>query len=287
MTKSFSIFWRHGQRLKLMTNYIGSQLDNDDLSLSELADIACLSVSQMLRLYQGGTRESPMQTLRRLRLQRAHDALSGGQDLSVTQLAYAAGYGSNAAFTHAFRRQFGHAPSATPVRAGGLAAALPALRLEHLPEHKAWQFSYRGCYGDNGYYKVRLHWLCYAAGGCRMRTWRANDRDHPFSETASVDVALTHFVPVAQQPRILGEADLVTRPGGLYAVMHVNPDQRAMQMALLGERLREDLGCVRIDGPILERDLHPRHLRPPQERCIALYLPVAPLTGGGIRSRLR
>lgn len=263
-------------RIRRLTDFIGEALDDYDLQLKDLAEIACLSPAQLMRSYRARTGEAPMQTLRRLRLQRAYVQLAGAEGGNVTQIAFAAGYDSNAAFTHAFRRQFGLAPSQLRARPPAAADGPPPLGLVHLPERKVWQFRYTGHYADNGHAKARLAWLCLRAGWRRWRGWRLNDRDHPFTERAEQRVDLGHFIP-ADRPLFIPEADLLTHPAGLYAAVVIDPRLRETVMTDLTERIRSELGCRPIEGHSLERDLHIRDHRPPQDRRIALYLPVAPL----------
>lgn len=275
MALSFAAFCQRQRRFRRLTDFIGTCLDEDDLCLDDLADIACLSPAQLMRVYRARTGEGPMQTVRRLRLQRACEQLRLDRQVSVTQIAFAAGYDSNAAFSHAFRRQFGIAPS--QIRLLQTAAAPPPLRLERLAERKVWQFRYAGAYGDNAHYKARLAWLCLAAGSRRWRGWRCNDRDHPFTESASQRVELCHFVPLALHPQSIAEADLVTHAGGLYAVVEINPTNRDECMATLAQRVHEELHCRLGEGPSLEQDLQVRDFHPPQERRIALHVPVSPI----------
>ncbi|KAF7600045.1 MAG: hypothetical protein CGU28_04395 [Candidatus Dactylopiibacterium carminicum] len=276
MTLNFAAFCQRQARFRRLTDFIGASLDEDMLRVQDLADIACLSPAHLMRLYRARTGEGPMQTVRRLRLLRAREQLCHERQLSVTQIAFAAAYDSNAAFSHAFRRQFGIAPSQFRLLQTNVATP-PPLWLTRLAERKVWQFHYTGAYGDNAYYKARLAWLCLAAGSRRWRGWRRNDPEHPFAEHAAQRVDLCHFVPLALHPQRLAEADLVTHAGGLYVVAEINPAKRDQCMATLATRLRTELHCTLGEGPSLEQDLQVRDFHPPQERRIALYLPVSPL----------
>ncbi|HSD36019.1 MAG TPA: helix-turn-helix domain-containing protein [Rhodocyclaceae bacterium] len=273
MRESFATFVFQHRRIRRITNFIGAHLDKEILRLADLAEVACLSPSQTLRFYRARTGETPMHTLQRLRLQRARDTLTQRPDTSIIDLALTAGYSSHSAFTRAYSRAFKHPPMCTPASMQGDTGV--DWHLVRLQERKVWQFDYEGCYADNGHFKARLAWLCLAAGGRFWRGWRSNDRDHPFDESAECRVKLAHFVPLAQQRRILGEADLITHPGGLFAVAHINPADRASRLAGLTEQLAAESGWELREAPILERDLNLRDYRAPQERRIALYVPVA------------
>lgn len=277
MAISFPAFCRRQAQLRRLTDFIGARLDDYDLRLEDLAEVACLSPAQLLRVYQSRVGEAPMQTLRRLRLQRAYAELAQPLAPPITQIAFSAGYDSNAAFSHAFRRQFGCAPRAIHKINALPVAPMPRPRLISLPELKVWQFRYAGAYRDNGYYKARLAWLCLNADGGRWRGWRLNDRDHPFCEDEDQHVDLCHFVPRVLQPNGIPEADLLTRPGGLYAAAQINPADREHYLAQLPDVLRADYRCMITEHPLIERDLHIRDFRAPQDRRIALYVPVARL----------
>ncbi|MGC3963580.1 MAG: AraC family transcriptional regulator [Rhodocyclaceae bacterium] len=274
MRESFATFIFQQQRIRRITDFIGTQLDNETLRFADLADVACLSPSQTQRFYRQRTGETPMHTLQRLRLLRARAILAQRPGTPIINLALDAGYNSHAAFTRAYCRAFRHPPTSTSC-AAGQSDASSSWRLVRLPERKVWQFEYEGRYADNSHFKARLAWLCLAAGGRFWRGWRANDRDHPFDESASRSVKLIHFLPVAQQPRIRGEADCVTHESGLFAVVHINPLERAMRLAELAARLESKAGWAQHETPILEQDLNVRDHRAPQERRIALYVPVA------------
>jgi AraC family transcriptional regulator len=78
--------------------------------LAALARLAGLSPFHFHRVFRGMVGETPLELLRRLRLERAahqlrHDATT------VTAVAFNAGYETHEAFTRAFRAAFGAAPS--------------------------------------------------------------------------------------------------------------------------------------------------------------------------------
>jgi AraC family transcriptional regulator len=79
------------------------------LSLSELADHACLSPFHFHRLFTAVVGEAPAEYVRRLRLERAAHELSTSHR-AVAEIGREAGYGSQSAFTRAFGERFGCAP---------------------------------------------------------------------------------------------------------------------------------------------------------------------------------
>lgn len=83
---------------------------DESADLAALARIACLSPFHFHRVFSGMVGETPLELLRRLRLERAAGTLLRS-DTPVTAVAFAAGYETHEAFTRAFRAAFGEAPS--------------------------------------------------------------------------------------------------------------------------------------------------------------------------------
>jgi len=97
-------------RLRGILDLVEDSLDEPDLSGVDLAARAYLSRFHFDRLVRASIGESPGEFRRRLLLERAaHRLYSTGEP--VIDVAYAAGYGSPEAFTRAFSRAFGSAPS--------------------------------------------------------------------------------------------------------------------------------------------------------------------------------
>jgi AraC family transcriptional regulator len=91
-------------------DYLDHHID-EDIRLDTLADVAHLSRFHFERFYTAKVHETPMATVRRLRLKRAEHVLLSGAARSITELAMYCGYGSVAAFSRAFSRAFGQAPT--------------------------------------------------------------------------------------------------------------------------------------------------------------------------------
>ncbi|MEM7226067.1 MAG: helix-turn-helix domain-containing protein, partial [Pseudomonadota bacterium] len=84
----------------------------ESLDLDQLAEVACLSKYHFLRVFSRYQRESPVQFLWRLRLERAARSLVIRQESSITDIALDCGFSCSQTFSRAFRRQFGIAPRA-------------------------------------------------------------------------------------------------------------------------------------------------------------------------------
>ncbi|MFN7978063.1 MAG: AraC family transcriptional regulator [Vicinamibacterales bacterium] len=104
--------------------HVALHLD-DALDLESLAADACLSPFHFHRVFRGMVGETPMEFVRRLRLERAAWQLATSI-VPVTTVAFEAGYEAHEAFTRAFRQHFGASPSefrATPRTRHHLAAS--------------------------------------------------------------------------------------------------------------------------------------------------------------------
>jgi len=90
---------------------------DDPPGLEELASAAAFSPFHFHRVYRAIAGETPVETAARARLQGAAIALLRGSE-PVAAVAKRAGYGSQAAFTRAFRAAYGIPPAAYRARGG-------------------------------------------------------------------------------------------------------------------------------------------------------------------------
>jgi AraC family transcriptional regulator len=84
---------------------------DEALDLTALARGAALSPFHFHRIFRGMVGETPLEMHRRLRLERAAQALLAS-DAGITAIAFDAGYETHEAFTRAFRQAYGRSPSA-------------------------------------------------------------------------------------------------------------------------------------------------------------------------------
>ena len=98
------------QRILNVLLYIQNHL-YEQLSLEELASVACFSPYHFHRIFRGMVGETLAGYIRRLRLERAAQLLVQ-TDRSITDLAFEAGYETVESFTRAFKSRFGIVPSA-------------------------------------------------------------------------------------------------------------------------------------------------------------------------------
>ena len=100
----------HNQSIQHVQWYIRQHID-EPLDRKVLADIAGFSIPHFHRVFTACTGESAVSYVRRLHLERAGRKLRMGA-VDIMEVALAAGYASHAAFSKAFKKQFGISPSA-------------------------------------------------------------------------------------------------------------------------------------------------------------------------------
>jgi AraC family transcriptional regulator len=100
---------RYAARVQRVVDYLAEHLD-DALDLETLASVAHFSPYHFHRIYRALLQETVNDTVRRLRLRRAAIDLLD-RNLSVERAARRAGYASQAAFTRAFRAEYGQPPA--------------------------------------------------------------------------------------------------------------------------------------------------------------------------------
>lgn len=98
---------------------------NEPIDRETLASVAGFSVPHFHRVFTAQVGESAISYVRRMRMERAGRKLRMGA-VDITEVALAAGYDSHAAFSKAFKQQFGLSPS--EFRQLGCSAATQILR---------------------------------------------------------------------------------------------------------------------------------------------------------------
>jgi AraC family transcriptional regulator len=99
----------YAERVQRVVDYLAEHLD-EALNFEALARVACFSPYHFHRIYRGLLGETVNDTVRRLRLHRAAIDLLD-RELSIERAALRAGYASQAAFTRAFRAEYGEPPA--------------------------------------------------------------------------------------------------------------------------------------------------------------------------------
>jgi AraC family transcriptional regulator len=106
--------------MRYIREHISEPLDRE-----MLAGVAGFSVPHFHRVFTAHVGESAASYVRRLRMERAGRKLRMGA-VNITEVALAAGYDTHAAFSKAFKQQFGLSPS--EFRQLGCSAATQLLR---------------------------------------------------------------------------------------------------------------------------------------------------------------
>ena len=95
-------------RLRRVLDYMADHIC-DQITLEELADVACLSTFHFARVFALAVGVPPHRYLSRMRLENAMAALAAGR-LPMSEIALKACFSSQASFTRAFRRATGMTP---------------------------------------------------------------------------------------------------------------------------------------------------------------------------------
>ena len=99
----------HTDCIEDVMRYIREHI-SEPLDRETLAAVAGFSVPHFHRVFTAHVGESAISYVRRLRLERAARKLRMGA-VDITEVALAAGYDTHAAFSKAFKQQFGLSPS--------------------------------------------------------------------------------------------------------------------------------------------------------------------------------
>jgi AraC family transcriptional regulator len=96
------------RRLSRVMEFIHCNLDSD-LSVAELASIACMSAAHFARSFRAATGQPPYEFISHLRLRLAKQRLLT-EEIQIAEIALAAGFSSQSNFTRAFRKAVGVTP---------------------------------------------------------------------------------------------------------------------------------------------------------------------------------
>jgi len=99
---------------------IAEHLPEPEFGVSELASATALSASQLRRRMKEIYDRTPVQLIRRRRLEAGMQLLRKREDATIGEVAYAVGFNSQSYFSRSFREEFGTSPS--QYRREGLAA---------------------------------------------------------------------------------------------------------------------------------------------------------------------
>ena len=109
MLSELQILEDHTECIEEVMRYIRHHIDKP-IRRETLAAVAGFSVPHFHRVFTAHVGESAISYVRRIRLERAARKLRMGA-VDITEVALAAGYDTHAAFSKAFKQQFGLSPS--------------------------------------------------------------------------------------------------------------------------------------------------------------------------------
>jgi len=220
----------HGypERIQRVVDYLAEHLD-EALDLETLARVAHFSPYHFHRIYRALLGETVNDTVRRLRLHRsAIDLLD--RDLGIDRTARRAGYASQAAFTRAFRAEYGEPPARYRVarRATELDQErnLTTYRVETatLPKLRVAAIEHRGDYQLTGKAFERLMTVAATTGLLTPDTRTIGIyRDDPVSVPQD-ELKSTACITVPDDWAPSGELIEAHIEGGRYArIVHTGP----------------------------------------------------------------
>jgi AraC family transcriptional regulator len=213
-TRSF-----YEQAVQRAIDHIAANLDVA-IDLKSLADQASLSPFHFHRVFRGMVGETPLELIRRLRLERAAWRLAR-ETSAVTEMAFDAGYETHEAFTRAFHACYGTSPTGFRRRKHPRVELAAACGVHFSDGDRAPVFIPR----DSGGHAMTVE-----------------IKDMPELRVG----AIRHVGPYNQIPQaferlgaIAGPARLTDKPGGMMlAIYHDDPDSTPI------EELRSDAGIV-------------------------------------------
>jgi AraC family transcriptional regulator len=274
----------YAHRLERVVTWLADHLD-DALDLARLADVACMSPFHFHRVYHAMQGETAAETVRRLRLHRSAVELIVGEQ-PVSRIARRAGYGSQQAFTRAFRAAYGVPPAryrASFVPMSTTSGAENAMEItayqaiiREIPPIRVMALPHRGDYQTISATFQRLSTIAAGQGlfGPATRVFGLFYDDHsvtPPDELRS-DACIT--VPDNWTPS--GEAQLREIRGGRYAVIqHVGPYAELARPYkwLYGTWLAQS-GEEPAHAPCVEEYLNDARIVPPTELRTEIWLPL-------------
>jgi AraC family transcriptional regulator len=284
----------YAMRLERVFRWLADHLD-DTLDLAQLADVAAMSPYHFHRIYHAMQGETAAETVRRLRLHRAAVELITGE-LPVPRIARRAGYGSQEAFTRAFKAAYGVPPARyrasfvpSPTLTGRSGGTGPSRAedamdttmtyqaiIRETPTLRVAALAHHGDYMNIGSTFERLMAMAGGQGllgpGTRSFGIYYDDPASTPRDALRADACLT--LPDGRMPN--GELQLREIRGGRYAVtLHVGPyaELHFPYTWLYGTWLPKS-GEEAADAPSIEEYLNDAHVIPPSELRTEIWLPL-------------
>lgn len=275
----------YAERLARVSGYVWAHLDDEQLDLNRLAEVACLSPYHWHRIYTAMLGETVAATVKRLRLHRAAGLLAH-TDLPVVTVAKRSGYPNLQSFTRIFKATYGMPPaeyrrngSHAQFKRGlsiGDVAMDYQVDIRTVPAMTAVTVPHTGSYMDIGRAFGQLYMVLGQRGlvqpGQRMVALYYDDPDIVPEAQLRSSAGVVPVRPYAV------EAPLETREirGGEYAVLHYKGPYAGMRAAyqwLYGQWLPAS-GREAADAPAFEDYLNSPRDTPPADLLTDICLPL-------------
>ena len=270
----------YAERVGRVHAFLSEHLDHD-VDLDRLAGIACFSPFHFHRIYHALQGETVAESVRRMRLHRAAIDLIEGV-LPVARIAARAGYGSQAAFTRAFRAAYGSPPAAYRVSASG--AFQGAVTIRRSDPIAVIARCHAGDYAAIGGTFERLNAAAIGRGwiGAATRYFGLYYDDPSATPAAAQRSDACVTVPSGMEAGAERDLRPLTIAGGIHAVLlHVGPyaELHRAYTWLYREWLPSS-GAEPADAPCVEEYLNDPRTTPPPELRTEIWLPVREPTRG-------
>lgn len=275
----------HAKRIERAIAFIDARLDGE-IRLDDLASAACLSPFHFHRLYRAATGETPADTLRRRRLNRAAGDLVLGK-APVAKIAKRAGYGGLAAFGRAFAAVFGVSPAAYRKRGHQIPPASPnphaeensmyAVEIRDLQAHRVAGIRHSGPYQHIGGAFERLMVRAGALGLMGPETLSVGIYYDDPGTVAAKDLRSDACLTVPGSFAGAEELRVFDLAGGRHAVLRFQGPYAELEKPynwLYRDWLPKS-GEIAADRPPFEIYLNDCRVLPPSEWLTDICLPLA------------
>jgi len=264
----------YAARVERVHAYLMEHLDRD-VDLEHLAGVACFSAFHFHRIYHALQGETVAESVRRMRLHRAALDLIDGT-VPIARVATRAGYGSQAAFTRAFRSAYGSPPAR--YRASSTERFEGTVAIRHSDPIDLVARRHEGDYESIGGTFERLNVTAVGRGWVSAETrYFGLYYDDP-SATPADDLRSDAAISVPSGTSVDGDVELrsVTIAGGSYAVLlHVGPYAELHRAyTWLYRKWLPASGQEPADQPCVEEYLNNPRLVAPSDLRTEIWLPL-------------
>jgi AraC family transcriptional regulator len=263
----------YADRIARVHDFLAAHLD-DAVDLERLAGVACFSPFHFHRIYHALQGETVTDAVRRMRLHRAALDLIDGA-VPIARIAARAGYGSQAAFTRAFRSSYGAPPAA--YRAANADAFNGEVTFRDAEPVDVVALAHQGDYAGIGLTFERLNTAAIGRGWVEPATRYFGLYYCDSAATREADLRSDACLTAPAGFSDDGELRRVTIAGGRYAVLlHVGPySELHRAYTWLYREWLPLSGLEPADAPAVEEYLNNPRLVPPPELRTEIWLPLS------------